>query len=134
MATRYSGDVTVTCSYHGPPAEWFGDSRGSYACKVAPAGKRGKTVSVEVHRSLEGGSPEAYDSAAALAISEAEVRGLYGNPELERNPSRGLGYRTYVIHRKKPISTAGGGGAATRKVASRKTPSRSVKRVGSSRR
>jgi hypothetical protein len=100
MATRYSGDLTVTCTYQ---------DRGDYKCTVSPKGKRGKTIYVGAPaagfgRGISYDSPEAYDSTAHAAISFALDEGLDGEPEY------GLG--GYIVQRKPYAHKKKGGGGA----------------------
>ena len=106
MATRYSGNLRITCLYR---------DQGDYKCTVTPHGGRGVTIYVRpapagFGRGVAYDSPKAYDEIAHAAISFAddEERGL--GEEAEMNESG------WVIHRSPPsysphANKKGGGGA-----------------------
>lgn len=79
MATRYSGDLTITLTYRDPHAELFdmypnGDYRATISWPSrARGGKHRRTIYVGAPKYLRQAvdSPEAYDSAAHAAISFA---------------------------------------------------------------
>jgi len=94
MATRYSGNLRITCTYR---------DRGDYKCTVTPHGGKAHTVFVNPPASGYGpgisyDSPEAYDRVAhaAIAFAADDERGLDDSAEPAKDGSG------YAIHRSLP--------------------------------
>ena len=114
MATRYSGNLRITCTYR---------DQGDYKCTVTPHGGRGKTVYVRPAPAGFGpgiayDSPKAYDEIAHAAISFAddEHGGIGDEAEFHAD---GSGYKIYrsppsygphATGKKKAERGGGGGG------------------------